>query len=181
VSCPYLSCSPSREVIFWEVLGSKSARIHRVSLRGLLIPALVLGGLEDAHHVGLLWDKCHVQCSPPRIPPVSTFVSWNLSRIGWVLSAAITRGLVSRLKSDSSLVASLETNRRCLAPEAVRTKTIYTHLGIPHAYPIGAGHSPSNHTRSVVSRSMPRYIYLLLGTQTLPNHSADLVLVTDIP
>ena len=32
---------------------------RRVSLRGLLIPVLALGRLEDVHRVELLWDKCY--------------------------------------------------------------------------------------------------------------------------
>ncbi|KAF9787290.1 phosphomethylpyrimidine kinase [Thelephora terrestris] len=70
----------------------------------------------------------------PRIDSTSTHGT------GCTLSAAITCGLARGLS----------------IPEAVRDGTIYTHLGILHAFPVGAGHGPLNHTHSLVSRFVPR-------------------------
>ncbi|KAF9787316.1 Phosphomethylpyrimidine kinase-domain-containing protein [Thelephora terrestris] len=60
--------------------------------------------------------------------------------VGCTLSAAIVCGLADRLT----------------IADAVRGGTMYTYLGILHALPVGTGHSPLNHTHSLVSRFVPR-------------------------
>ena len=112
----------------------------------------------------------------PRIESTSTHGT------GCTLSAAIVCGLASGLTSNfSPLFTFLETNHDRSVPEAVRNGTIYTYLGILHAFPVGAGHGPLNHAHSVVSRSVPRYVDLLSGSRTYLNASVDLARVTDTP
>ena len=103
----------------------------------------------------------------PRIESTSTHGT------GCTLSAAIACGLASGLTGISSFFLPFSRmTMACSVPEAVRDGTIYTHLGILHAFPVGAGHGPLNHTHSVVSRFVPRYINLpfsyLNRTKTLP-------------
>ena len=93
----------------------------------------------------------------PRIESTSTHGT------GCTLSAAIACGLASGLTSNSSpSLPFSRLNAIRSVPEAVRDGTIYTHLGILHAFPVGAGHGPLNHTHSVVSRFVPRWVNLPL-------------------
>ena len=94
-------------------------------------------------------------------------VSTDTHGAGCMLSAAIACGLASGLTSNLS--SCFPFSRLIVAfsvPEAVRDGTAYTHLGILHAFPVGAGHGQLNHTHSVVSRFVPRWVDLPLGLQT---------------
>ena len=90
----------------------------------------------------------------PRIDSTSTHGT------GCTLSAAITCGVARGLTSNLPFLSLfLSLILAYPVPEAVRDGTIYTHLGILHAFPVGAGHGPLNHTHSLVSRFVPRYVF----------------------
>ena len=46
--------------------------------------------------------------------------------------------------------------------EATRQATIYTHVGIETAFPIGNGHGPLNHMHSLLPRVIPPCVPPLL-------------------
>lgn len=50
---------------------------------------------------------------------------------------------------------------RGIVIEATRTATVYTHLGIETAGPIGHGHGPLNHLHPIVMRSVPQYVLVI--------------------
>jgi len=109
----------------------------------------------------------------PRIESTSTHGT------GCTLSAAIACGLARGLTSNPYLPLSFwRLIVVCPATEAVRHGTIYTHLGILHAFPVGTGHGPLNHTHSMVSRAVPRCVDPLSGFKTHPNPSIDPAWVT---
>lgn len=92
----------------------------------------------------------------PRIESTSTHGT------GCTLSAAIACGLAKGLTGDlPPLCTSSKADRCHPVPEAVRDGTIYTYLGILHAFPIGEGHGLLNHTHSMLCRTVPRYVDLL--------------------
>ena len=109
----------------------------------------------------------------PRIESTSTHGT------GCTLSAAIVCGLASGLTSNSSSLFALVGTNHGPVPGAVRNGTIYTHLGILHAFPVGVGYGPLNHTHSVVSRFVPRCVGLQPGSQTFLNPPVGLTRTTD--
>jgi hydroxymethylpyrimidine/phosphomethylpyrimidine kinase len=136
------------------------------------ISQLVVDVLQDASGSG--GEAATSIFIRPRIESTSTHGT------GCTLSAAIVCGLASGLTGNPpSLFALVETNHGAV-PEAVRNGTIYTHLGILHAFPVGVGYGPLNHTHSVVSRFVPRCVGLQSGFQTDLNPSVDLIRATNI-
>ena len=113
----------------------------------------------------------------PRIGSVRTHGT------GCTLSAAIASGLASGLTSNLSFLSLFfRLIAVHLVTEAVRAGTVYTYLGILHAFPVGAGHSgPLNHTHSVVLKIVPRCVDLFPGSQAHWDASLDLAQTTDTP
>jgi len=91
----------------------------------------------------------------PRIESLST------RGAGCTLSAAIVCGLANGLTGNYPPPFFVPLWRLIAVgsvPQAVLNGTIHTHLGILHAFPVGAGRGPLNHVHSVVSRSVPRWV-----------------------
>ena len=135
------------------------------------ISQLVVDVLQDASRSG--GEAATSLFIRPRIESTSTHGT------GCTLSAAIVCGLASGLTSNPSPFFVLVETDHDPVPEAVRDGTVYTHLGILHAFPVGAGYGPLNHAHSMVSRFMPQCVGLHLGSQMYLNPPTDLARVTD--
>ncbi|CCM04575.1 uncharacterized protein FIBRA_06756 [Fibroporia radiculosa] len=76
---------------------------------------------------------------------------------------AITLFLRPRIESQSthgtgctlSAALACAISRGKTVSEATRVATLYTHLGIETAFPIGSGHGPLNHMHPIIPRSVP--------------------------
>jgi hydroxymethylpyrimidine/phosphomethylpyrimidine kinase len=115
----------------------------------------ILGFSEEDQISQLVVNVLQDSCGSGGTVETSTFIrtrieSTSTHGTGCMLSAAVACGLASGLTSDfSPLFTFLETHRRCSAPGAVRSGTIYAFLGILHAFPVGADHFPTRWFRDL--------------------------------
>lgn len=144
-----LGTNPGISVYKYGLLDENMNILRAGFSEGDLPPQLVVDVLQESHGPGEgVETSIFIR---PWIESTSTHGA------GCTLSAAIVCGLARGLTSKSPLFLPF---RKLIAvgpvTEAVRDGTIYTHLGILHAFPVGAGHGPLNHAHPVVLRSVPR-------------------------
>jgi len=109
-----------------EGLLGENMEILQIAEQDLSQRVLVVDALQEANSITL-----YIR---PRIDSKSTHGT------GCTLASAVACGM-SRGKS---------------AAEATRTGTVYTHLAIETAFPIGSGHGPLNHMHPLIIRSVPQ-------------------------
>jgi hydroxymethylpyrimidine/phosphomethylpyrimidine kinase len=155
-----------------ELLGANPAiSVYKYGLLDENMNILQTGLGEQDRVSQLVVDVLQDSCGSGGEAETSIFIrprieSTNTHGTGCTLSAAIACGLASGLTSNFSSHFYLSGRLIVVgsAAEAVRDGTVYTYLGILHAFPVGSGHGPLNHAHSVVSRCVPRWVDLLSGS-----------------